>query len=113
MLVNRQLMLFSLAVFMCASPSYSLIYSSHATFMTLGGPEPERIVSWAPLNRRAALEASFGILGALGMPSVSRAADADLGSAVRVSVVRGAQLADSLDEKVSLLDEPPDVTCRS
>lgn len=33
------------------------------------------------------------------MPAVTRAADADLGSAVRVSVVRGAQLADSLDEK--------------
>jgi len=69
--------------------------------MKLGISEPKPSNSWSPLSRRSALGAGLKVVGFLGMPMASKAADVDIGNAVRVSVVRGAQLADLLDEKVS------------
>jgi len=68
--------------------------------MKLGAPEPTSSASWSLVSRRSALGAGLKVVGFLGMPLASNAADVDIGNAVRVSVVRGAQLADLLDEKV-------------
>ena len=88
-------------LFISAKPVYSLLGGASATSIYMH-IDPEAGVPRVQLNRRAALGASLCFFGFAGAPLAARATDADLGSAVRVSVVRGAQLADALDEKVML-----------